>query len=377
MYTDDQIKQFIGDKGINDNPYAIYNYAKQFGVGPGRIDSVMGYQPGTSDNWIKQQGLQGLAGSAVGGTRATTGNYTDDQVRQFIADKGITDNPHAIQAFAQQYGVQPGQIDSALGAQTGQSAGWQQQQGLTGQMPAGYATAPAAQTAAPPNPYMPPPPAQMPQTTQQPGMPSMGTYQPNTNGNPYTPMASGGRPGGGGGTQNPYMQQIGDNITRQVSNNLQRNILPGIGRGAAAAGGYGGSRQGIAEGLAIGETNNNLAGQLANLYGGQFNQDRQFGLQSDALDLNVYNTNQNWMRQGQQDQLGLADRLLGLNQTYGVGNATQAQNAPLNYWQQFGNQASQFAGLGGSQTQNMQGNPYLGALGGGMAAGQLWKSWGG
>ncbi len=83
MYTDDQIKQFIGDKGINDNPYAIYNYAKQFGVAPGRIDSVMGYQPGTSDNWIKQQGLQGLAGSAVGGTRATTGNYTDDQVRQF------------------------------------------------------------------------------------------------------------------------------------------------------------------------------------------------------------------------------------------------------------------------------------------------------
>lgn len=387
-YSDQEIKNFIQQQGIQDNPYALYNYAKQYGVAPGRIDQVMGYAPGTSDRWIQQQGLQGLAGGAVGGTAPTQGNYSADQVKQFIADKGISDNPQAIHAYAQQYGVQPGQIESAMGYAPGAAANWQQQAGLAGQTPAGYSA--AQPTAAQPAPQQASQPA-----TQQPGMPSMGQqYQQNPTANPYLPMAGGRAPQGGqgGAGRNPYLQSgfappwdnanpntqwMAGQISQGVTDHLQRNLLPGIRSAASAAGGLGGSRQGIAEGIAVGDAAKGLSSSLAGLYGNQYNQDRGYGLQSDALDLNVYNTNQNWMRQGQQDQLGLADRLLGWNQNYGVGNATQAQNAPLNYWQQFGNQASQFAGLGGSQTQNMQGNPYLGALGGGMAAGQLWKSWGG
>lgn len=379
-YTPDQIKQFITDKGIGDNPYAQYNYAKQYGVAPGAVDQAMGYDAGTSDNWIKQQGLQGLAGSAVGGTAPTTGNYSNQQIQQFITDKGIANNPHAINAFAQQYGVQPSQIDSALGAQSGQSAGWQQSQGLTGQLPPGYAqNMPPAQP--PTQPSAGAPPASRPQNP----------YMPNPTANPYQPMAGGGAPQqapqmpqapqapqmpqGGPGNQNPYMQQVGQDITRQVTNNLQRNILPGIGRGAVAAGGYGGSRQGIAEGLAIGETNNNLAGQLANLYSGQFNQDRNYGLQSDALDLNVYRTNQDVMRTGQQDQLGLIDRMLGWN-GQGVAAATQARDQPFNDWQRFVGPAAQIGGMGGTQSQNLQGNPYLGALGGALTGYNLYQNWG-
>ena len=56
-YSDQEIKNFIQQQGIQDNPYALYNYAKQYGVAPGRIDQVMGYAPGTSDRWIQQQGL--------------------------------------------------------------------------------------------------------------------------------------------------------------------------------------------------------------------------------------------------------------------------------------------------------------------------------
>lgn len=371
MYTDQQIKDFIGQQGIGDNPFALYNYAKQFGVAPGRIDQVMGYAPGTSDKWIQQQGLQGLAGSAVGGTRPTAGTYTDQQVRDFISQQGIGNNPHAIQAFANQYGVNPGQIESAMGYAPGTAASWQQSAGITGQAPAGSYAPPVGGPAGAPGGA----PAGGSQNIPTSGWPTgnqSGTGQPRPM-NPYMPQQPQQRPG----LDNPYTAWMADSIGQRLGQNLQRNILPGIRSAASAAGGLGGSRQGIAEGIAIGDTMTGYGNTLANLYSGQFNADRNYGLANDALDLNVYNANQNWMRQGQQDQLGLADRLLGWNQQYGVGTATNVQNTPLNYWNQFGNQASQFAGLGGQQSQQMQGNPYLGALGGAMTAGNLWKSWGG
>lgn len=384
MLTDQQIRDFIQAQGIGDNPYALYNYAKQYGVAPGRIDQVMGYAPGTSDRWIQQQGLQGLAGGTVGGAAPTTGTYTDDQVRAFIQQQGIADNPHAIQAFAGQYGVTPGQIDSAMGYSPGAAAGWQQSAGITGQVPAGVYSAPApvaapATTGAAGSPQMQPPAGNM----QPPaGFPSMGTYAMPTTQN--MPWAGPGAPSGWAQPQqpfslpsyNPYTAWMADSIGQRMGQHLQRNLLPGIRSGAASAGGLGGSRQGIAEGIAIGDTMTGYGNALAGLYSGQFNADRNYGLANDALDLNVYNANQNWMRQGQQDQLGLADRMLGWNQNYGVGNATQVQNTPLNYWQQFSNTGAQLGGMGGTQSQQMQGNPYLGALGGAMTAYNLYNNWG-
>jgi hypothetical protein len=277
-------------------------------------------------------------------------NYTPDQIKQFVTDKGIANNPYAMYTYAQQYGVGADQVDKAMGYDAGTSQKWIQQQGLSmpGQpqqpptMPGAGGPPPSMPQQPPPNPYMPnSSPTQTPGNQQR--LP---------------------------GQQNPYTQQMGQDITRQVTNNLQRNILPGIGRGAVAAGGYGGSRQGIAEGLAIGETNNNLAGQLANLYGNQFNTDRNYGLQSDALDLNVYNANQNWMNQGQQNQIGLIDKMMGWNQQ-GINNATQVQNTPLNYYSQFANLGNQFGGLGGSNSTNMPGNQMLGGLAGAQLFAQL------
>ncbi len=267
--------------------------------------------------------------------------YTPDQIKQFVTDKGIANNPYAMYTYAQQYGVGADQVDKAMGYDAGTSQKWIQQQGLS--MPGQPQQPPTMPGAGGPPPSMP-----QPNTQQPPTQPPPNPYQPNS------------RPPG---QQNPYMQQMGQDITRQVTNNLQRNILPNIGRGAVAAGGYGGSRQGIAEGLAIGETNNNLAGQLANLYGNQFNTDRNYGLANDALDLNVYNANQQWMNQGQLNQMNLIDRMMGWNQQ-GINNATTIQQAPLNYYSQFANIGTQLGGLGGSQSQNLQGNPWLGALGG-------------
>jgi hypothetical protein len=198
-------------------------------------------------------------------------------------------------------------------------------------------------------------------------------YLPNPTRSPYQPMAGGGMPAGGF-SANPYTDWMASSIGGRLNQNLQRNLMPGIRNGAIAAGGLGGSRQGVAEGVAIGDTNRAYGDALAGLYSGQFNADRNYGLQSDALDLNVYNANQNWMNQGQQNQLGFLDRMLGWN-SQGLNTATNAQNTPLNYYSQFTNLGTQLGGMGGTQSQNMQGNPWLGALGGALAGYDIYKNW--
>lgn len=111
------------------------------------------------------------------------------------------------------------------------------------------------------------------------------------------------QPGHQAPTQNPYMQQMFDSITGQVNNNLQRNVLPQIDRNAVASGNYSSSRRGIAQGLAIGDAARAATDAMANYGFQQFNNDRNYNLQSDALDLNAFNANQNWANIGAGQQL--------------------------------------------------------------------------
>lgn len=85
------------------------------------------------------------------------------------------------------------------------------------------------------------------------------------------------------------------------------------------------------------------------------------------LDFNAWQANNQNMRQGSIDQLNALSQLLGMNQQYGVGNATTIQNTPLNYLQMFAGLGQGLGGMGGTNSQDMQGNPWLGALGGWMA----------
>ena len=149
---------------------------------------------------------------------------------------------------------------------------------------------------------------------------------------------------------NQYLQAQQDAITGQVNNNLQRNVLPGINRRAMAAGGFGGSRQGIAEGLGIGESSRAIADATANLQGNAYAQDQQIASQQSM----------------QQAQLAAQERMasqsndtqrLGINNQYslgmgnlGLGYQTAGQNYELGKgnlglgWQ---NSANQYAlGMG-------------------------------
>jgi len=63
----------------------------------------------------------------------------------------------------------------------------------------------------------------------------------------------------------PGFRQAQEGVTQQVTQNLQRNILPAIRGGNVATGSLGGSRGAITEGLAIGDTNAALGRTLADM----------------------------------------------------------------------------------------------------------------
>lgn len=210
-----------------------------------------------------------------------------------------------------------------------------------------------------------------------------------------------------GRPDNPYLDQQAAAITGQLTRNLNENVMPGLRSEALASGQYGGSRQGIAEGLAASRLNQDLAPALTNLYGTAFEnaQQRKFGTASQLNDQafqnavgnanrqfagNQFNASnnlanqqfnanlglQNNAQQMQRNQANLGNRLQGLNVLQGT-NAMQDQNfanylnairAPQDFnFQNLQNHAGILqgaSGMGGTQSQTTYKNPFAGALGG-------------
>ena len=113
---------------------------------------------------------------------------------------------------------------------------------------------------------------------------------------------------------------MADAITSRVNRNFNESIMPSIRQGAVANGTLGGSRQGIAEGLAASRMNEDLGSSLSSLYGnaftqaqnarnsiapqmaslalGQQGQDRQYGLDTNRLSLDAGNQANDLISQG-------------------------------------------------------------------------------
>ncbi len=104
---------------------------------------------------------------------------------------------------------------------------------------------------------------------QSPGLSQALQNQAGTAAGGFETFASGSQVG-----QNPFLDQAIQALQQSSTQNLARNQLPLIRNNAIAAGGLGGSRQGIAEGLAISDLNQTLVNQEAGLRSGQFNQDQ-------------------------------------------------------------------------------------------------------
>lgn len=71
---------------------------------------------------------------------------------------------------------------------------------------------------------------------------------------------------------NPYLAQQGQAAISPLYQNLLESLLPSIRSGAVDTGTFGGSRQGIAESLAIGRTQDAAGNTLANLYSNAYGQ---------------------------------------------------------------------------------------------------------
>ena len=104
------------------------------------------------------------------------------------------------------------------------------------------------------------------------GMPMQPGYQPQPYGGGGG-YGNGGGYGGGGYQPNPYLQQQANALASNVTDNYLYNVAPQVRAGAVAAGGYGGSRQGIAEGLAASKMNRDIANAQAGLYGQAYESD--------------------------------------------------------------------------------------------------------
>ncbi len=208
----------------------------------------------------------------------------------------------------------------------------------------------------------------------------------------------GGYSGGGGGGmsstggQNPYSQTLSDMLASTMTNNWQRRIAPQLASQAVAAGGFGGSRQGVLEANSANDLNLGIGNALANLASNNFNTSTNYdlGMANNALgyannalgyanlDRGINNDNLNWQLQGANLGMTMQDRMLAQMQM-ALGLGTNIQNTPINYWSQF---ANQYNGIGqgyGTTTGNasQSGNPALAALAGAQLGSRIGNTWGG
>lgn len=175
-----------------------------------------------------------------------------------------------------------------------------------------------------------------------------------------------------GYSPSPYLQdQIGA-LQTQFQNNLNRNVLPQIQSNAIGAGGYGGSRQGIAEGLAGGEAATGFANAASNLLGqdyqAQMNRNLQQYQGDQSYTLGNKNSDQNYaLGQGNlalgnkqadnsftlgQGQLALGNLNANNNFTLGQGQNQNTANQIANQYS-LGNQGQMLDFYGNQRQQDL------------------------
>ena len=176
-----------------------------------------------------------------------------------------------------------------------------------------------------------------------------------------------------GTPNNPYLQQMSQDNADLATQNFQRNVLPSIQSGAALAGGYGGSRQGIAEGVAMSDLNNQILQANNQLFGNAYEQaaQRQAAmtgqLSGQSLQASLANASNQLASQQQANDWELGNRNIAAQESQAAASASNALNsynlgmARLGFDQQQATIANALTGAGllqsGSQVplSNLQG----------------------
>lgn len=157
-----------------------------------------------------------------------------------------------------------------------------------------------------------------------------------------------------------YMDDVAKTVEQRMNRNLSENILPQV-RSGAVANGYGSSRQGIAEGLAMRDTQNQINESIAPLYA---------NAQEQYANRLMNNSNQNIAA----SQAAMQNRLAPYSTAYNSANtnANYGMNQAKNY-------ASTMQGLGGMGSQQSTpyfSNPYGNALGMAQIGTGIWSGLG-
>ncbi len=183
------------------------------------------------------------------------------------------------------------------------------------------------------------------------------------------------------GQVNPYVDQMAQSITNQVNRNTLENVMPSIRSGAQAAGQYGSSRQGIAEGLAASRAQQDLGSSLSNLYGSAYEsaQGRQASAANQLGSMGVNNAQNNNTQRLAQFNTGANLWNQGNNtQNTAVQNALGVANYPNQYqWDQLKNYSgivNPMAGMGSTTSTPTYTNPWANALGGAITGAQTYKT---
>lgn len=300
-----------------------WKYAQSTGMNPLQVDQFFGWNSGTTGNWAVQNGMapapQGNSNQTLAqpnlGLGAADKQAVIAKANEVAKLQGITPEK-ALYNYAQANNLSNSQVDQYMGFNPGETDAWAKQNnlGLGGAQPAAQPT-------------------------------SRGEYTPN-----------------------PYLKDIANGITTQMTDNWTRNLAPSIRSGAMAAGGFGGSRQGVVEANGLKDLNTSLGQNLAQLYGTDYNNSMNRNLSYDQLDSN-------------NAQFGANFGLSALNSQNNWANnnlltANALQNAPIDYNKYFTNNATQIAGQGGTSTSttNQQGNPYMSGVGGALAGSSIYKN---
>lgn len=183
------------------------------------------------------------------------------------------------------------------------------------------------------------------------------------------------------GQVNPYVDQMAQSITNQVNRNTLENVMPSIRSGAQAAGQYGSSRQGIAEGLAASRAQQDLGSSLSSLYGSAYEnaQGRQAAAANQLGTMGVNNAqNNNSQRLAQFNTGANLWNQANNTQNTAIQNALGIAGYPNQYkWDQlknYGSVVNPMAGMGGSTSQPYYNNPTASAIGGALTGAQMYKS---
>lgn len=171
---------------------------------------------------------------------------------------------------------------------------------------------------------------------------------------------------------NPFTAAAADAANRQTVATLVNQALPAIRTGAIGAGQFGGSRQGIAEGTAIGGAAQAIADATSRAYFDQFNQNLRAQMQAQAIAPSALTAAQqpiaNAISQQGQANAQLFQNL-GMLDAAGTQFETQAQNiangeiqqwlynnqVPFQMMQTFAQGLGIVGGIGGTTTQTTTG----------------------